>query len=451
MPERKKPSSSARDSQRARGSASRTTRSGAAKTSKAAAPKRKTAAAGRGSTRKPAAPVKRARTAKPVDDRELELYPESAASDATAIGAGVEPLEKPDRAPGGSRAAVAVGESATGEAAAFVYEPTEGGSDQGDGGVISPDDTPGEVERHPEDIPILVLSVLLAASPFLPWYKIGVGVGSSSASGWETGTWGPMITFLGLMSAALVVLRRANVRVGLPVSDSHIHEGVGWLSLVGAVIKFRAVPAIPPTANGTWGIWVAIGLAFILAFTAGRMSSSSPLVMLPGWFRGTAGKIGIALLGVTIAGAVAFGITNTVSTPGSKPGAKPPGASNVIANRFPKCAAKFPRPSDAKPRQGVEPTGRTPCVFTFESSRTTASLIKFYKAELTKAGFTYQVVPSRSPEFGEALTLSAPTCGQMSISRTQGATATTVIVVTGGQCPTSRPTSGSPKPTASAS
>lgn len=320
---------------------------------------------------------------------------------------------------------------------------------------VTPESDSELPDRYPEDIPVAILSLILAASPFLPWYRMPLGRTTAiTASGWATGTWGPMITFIGVLSLMLVILRRAGVRVSLPVADAHIHEGVGWLSIIGAVIKFRMVPVSAPFGmERSWGAWVAIASAFLLAFVAGRMSSATPLVTIPGWFRGRAGRIGIALMLVVAGGAAAFGMTNTVDVQklatgrtGGRTGnlSSPP---SVVQNAYPKCAKEFPKPTDAQPKSGVESKQGTPCVFTFEHTSSIDQMLAFYKRELTKAGYEYQVQSSKVPTVpGHALTFSSPECGQMSIQRAAGAKTTTVIVVVGGKCITLPSPSGTPSP-----
>ncbi len=346
-----------------------------------------------------------------------------------------------------------------GGVAVFGQTPGADAEDGPQGSGTSPDDPPVATERYREDIPIIIASAILAAAPFLPWYRMKLlGTRTVAATGWETGTWGPMIAFLGLASLALAVFRRVGVRVSLPVADAQIHEAVGWLSIVGAVIKFRAVPSIGNqfVMQGTYGVWITIGAAFILAFLAGRMSSGSPFVTIPGWFRGKAGKIGVAVLAIALIGSVAFGMLNTVDVQKLATGmastgttGKPP-KQNILMGKFPKCAGAFPRSTDAKPTQGVEPSGATPCVFTYESALWPDQLLTFYKAELPKAGYRFTTYPSQSPVAGHSILLTAPKCGQIALTRQPGVKVSTVLVVLGGQCVSPPPTTrSSPTPSSS--
>lgn len=403
----------------AAGTGARTTATGRASAAKSAAKPRKTAARKPVPRRKPAA-------AEPADVQDLETFDEQApavaGSGPVVIGAA-------------SAAADSTTDSTIGSAIGGTVAATD----------AVPDETPLP-ERYPEDIAIIVVSAILAGSVFLPWYKLSSAFRQSTvtASGWETGTWGPMILFLGLASLVVAGLRRANVRVGLPVADSHLHEGIGWAAIIGAVIKLRAVPKEQGIQMGwNWGIIVAIVAAFVLAFLAGRMSGSMPFTTIPGWFKGRAGKIGLAVLVLAVAGSAAFGVTQNISpyslaTDGGDGGDGGLGNS-VLRDQFPKCAEGFPRPADAKPREGVEQRGQISCVFTYATAMTPDELLKFYETELKKAGYTFTPIPSRGEGVGHAMTFTAPKCGSMSLQRAQGASESNVIVAVGGPCPTARP------------
>ncbi|HVL89230.1 MAG TPA: hypothetical protein VM841_03235 [Actinomycetota bacterium] len=394
--------------------------------------------------RKPAAAEESELEQSSVDRDEDDAPLEQRTSAPIVIGAGASRPGEPVVA--ASSETVAIADAATGEAVAVTDQ--------------APDEPPVP-ERYPEDIPVMVVSALLAVSVFLPWYKLTSAFRQTTvtASGWETGTWGPMIFFLGLASLAIAVFRRAGVRVGLPVADSHLHEGIGWAAIIGAVIKLRAVPKEQGIQMGwNWGIIVAIVAAFALAFLAGRMSGSMTFTTIPGWFRGRAGKIGLAVLLLAIAGSALFGITQNVSPyalatgrPTTDGGGDGGVASNVLRDEFPKCAEGFPRPADAKPREGVEQKGQSPCVFTFSTAETPDELLKFYTSELKKDGWSVQALPSRGEGIGHAMTFSSPKCGSMSMQRAQGASESNVIVAVGGPCPTFQPGGSGSTPTPSPS
>lgn len=444
MPAKKKPAKKTAATRAPAKAAARKTAAKKTTARKAAAAK----PARRATARKPATRRKPANTKQgpETEVQDFEMFDEDAPV-ATRRASGPVVIGAAGDVPAASSSAsetVAIADSATGETIAV----TEDGADW-----------ESRPERYPEDIPVMVVSAILAASVFLPWYKLSSAFRQTTvtASGWETGTWGPMIFFLGVASLVIAGLRRAGVRVGLPVADSHLHEGIGWAAIIGAVIKLRAVPKEQGIQMGwNWGIIVAIVAAFALAFLAGRMSGSMTFTTIPGWFRGKAGKIGLAVLLLSIAGSAAFGITQNVSPYALATGRPSQDAgngglpSNVLRDQFPNCAEGFPRPDDAKPREGVEQKGQSPCVFTYATEMTPDELLEFYSTELKKEGWTFTPIPSRGEGVGHAMTFSAPKCGSMSMQRAQGASDSNVIVAVGGPCPTARPGGGS-SPTSSPS
>jgi hypothetical protein len=281
-------------------------------------------------------------------------------------------------------------------------------------------------ETYSQDWLVGLLAGVLAASVFLPWYRLG----QFTASGWQTGTWGPVIFFLSIGSLALVGLRRAGIRVELPVIESHFHEFVGWASIVMAVLKVRLGPSLPLLVNRrlghAWGAWVAIGASFVLAFAAGRMSGSAPLVMLPGWHRGRSGRVGAVVLLAVIAGSAVFGFANEYSPggtlagprtnpsafPSSFPATQPP----VLQGKFPKCAGKFPRPQGVKPETAIDGTGTQPCVFTMNATLSQSDVVKFYQQQLKAAGWTFAI--ERQTKDFTTMSLKSPRCGTLAVTPT---------------------------------
>lgn len=322
---------------------------------------------------------------------------------------GDEGSPRPSPAGGESRPVAVAGETAAPE------EPSPPESSQ----------PPAEAgrETYREDSSVAILAAVLAASVFFPWYRLG----PFSASGWRTGAWGPAIFFLAVGSLALVGLRRAGIRVGLPVIESHYHEFVGWASIVMAVLKARLRPSLfgVRPMGSTWGTWVAIGAAFLLAFAAGRMSGSAPLVLLPGWHRDKPGRLGAGLLVAVLAGAVAFGVVNGYrpgpslagpdANPSAFPTALPTKTPVVLQGKLPKCAAGFPLPPGATPEQGVESSPEVPsCVFTSRTEASSADVLKFFQQKLPPAGWKFEL--DRQSGSFTILRLTAPKCGTVAIT-----------------------------------
>ncbi|MGH2784414.1 MAG: hypothetical protein ACRDJ1_04080 [Actinomycetota bacterium] len=282
-------------------------------------------------------------------------------------------------------------------------------------------------EVYGEDIPIAIVSVALAVSAFLPWYK-GQGGFEASVSAWASGTWGPIIFFLGLGSLALLILRRAGVRLSLPFEESLLHELAGWVALAGGVIKSRYRPGPEGVLGISWGLWVGLGAAFALAFLAGRMAPHAPLVRRPRWYRERGGAVAAIVLLVVVAGSSVFGTINkteplsSIQDPGTIPG--------LVRGRLPDCAAGFPIPSIVRPVQGVE----QPCQAHLQSDRPAAEVVTAMQQALTQAGWTVTVGETGGTT---TLNITAPKCATAAIV---GATQGSVSVVAFGICASASPT-----------
>ncbi|MEX2554784.1 MAG: hypothetical protein WEB06_04030 [Actinomycetota bacterium] len=295
---------------------------------------------------------------------------------------------------------------------------------------------PWETDRQPEfhlakevyreDIPIAIVSAVLAASTFMPWYK-GQGALDVGISAWSSGTWGPIMFFLGVGSLLLIILRRAGVRLSLPFEEALLHELAGWVALAGGVIKSRYRPGAEGLLGVSWGLWVGLGAAFLLAFLAGRMSPHAPLVRRPKWYRQKGGALAALLLLVVIAGAAVFGTMNSASLTGAPiDSGDLPG---LVRGRLPTCAGAFPLPEIVKPVQGVE----QPCQAHLQSERSAEEVVAAMKDTLERAGWSVGVGESGTTS---TLTLTKPQCATVAvIEADQGS----VALVAFGICATPSP------------
>jgi hypothetical protein len=261
-------------------------------------------------------------------------------------------------------------------------------------------------ETFVTDIPIGLVAAALAGATFLPWYKGPSGFGIS-ASGWASGTWGPLILFLAVGSVLLVALRRIGISVSLPIEESLYHEGAGWIALVGAVVKSRARPGPEGLLSTSFGAWIAIGLAAVLIILAGRMSPHAPLVVRPGWHKARAGIIGIVIIAVVVAGSAVFGATNKASTTTAGPDL----LAGTVQGRLPDCAEKFPLPPGVKPDYGFG-TGAV-CQAQLSSTKSSAALTKEFRALLTKEKYTFTELTGAPGS--TVFTITKPRCTTLAV------------------------------------
>lgn len=290
-----------------------------------------------------------------------------------------------------------------------------------------------EFTRRIEDVPMMLAAATLAASAFLPWYKLPNGV---KASGWATGGWGPLIFLLGVAAVVAIALRRFRVHVTLPYPESIVLEGMGWLATITAILKARFRPSVGAIQMQTvpW-VYAAVAAGIVLALLAGRVSGKTPFVSLPGWYRRRAGKIGAALLLVVIGGGAAFGFTNSFKVGPSSTAAGPGSGKSIgnpkVVNGLPACAKDFPVPTDFTPFNGIESQNALKtCVATFKTSRTAADAAAQLAQAFTRGGWTFK---RETTGAASSFTITKPRCGSATVIASTGKDVYAVLNVS--NCP----------------
>jgi hypothetical protein len=263
-----------------------------------------------------------------------------------------------------------------------------------------------------EDLPIAGAAALLAGATFFPWYR-GFG---RTASGFETGTWGPVIFFLALASMLTIALRRLRLPLTLPFEESLLHEGVGWISVIAVIVKASRTPAINgvPGMGVAWGIWPALAAALALGFLGAQMSPRAPLVIRPDWYRGAGGAAAALILATAVTGSVAAAASVSYDLRGAllaRVGITPQSPPKIVRNRLPDCANGFPIPPAVRPTIGFE--ARRPgglCLAQLRSTQPPQRLVVLYERQLRRAGWQFGT-SSASPGQVATLQLTSPRCG----------------------------------------
>jgi hypothetical protein len=122
-----------------------------------------------------------------------------------------------------------------------------------------------------------VAGLVLAVSAFTGWY-VGSGDGLSlSVLGWNTGTLGKLVFFVGLLVVALVALREAGVELPATVPESLVVIGLGSLATIFVLIRLIQPPDDFLPANGRGiGLWISL-LAAVAVVLAGLLQASEEL------------------------------------------------------------------------------------------------------------------------------------------------------------------------------
>ena len=281
------------------------------------------------------------------------------------------------------------------------------------------------VDKPWAELGVGVSAVLLAGSVFLPWYHNAL----ATVSGWSSGTWGPIIFFLALAALAIVVLRRMQVEIAFPVEAPRVVEAIGWICVIGLILKRYFQPVVFGTKLPSDGwIFAALASALGLAILAGTASSNTAFVLRPRWFGGTPGWIGSAVLAVALAGGLALGFTNT-SVPTAAPVKPAPQPSQIRG--LPNCAKRLhlPTPPGFTAYIGYE---SSPCIALWYTSLPLAPAYARYMGALRAAHWT--VTDGQQKTGGRSASLRGPACGSASVQTARLTGAQVVVEVVTYPC-----------------
>jgi hypothetical protein len=122
-----------------------------------------------------------------------------------------------------------------------------------------------------------VSGLVLALSSFMGWYS-GSGVGVKlSVIGWNTGTLGKLVFFVGLAVVALAVAREFGLELPPSVPESLVIVALGVLGAVFVLIRVFSIPdAVLPADGRGIGIWISL-VAAIGVILGGLLSAAEEL------------------------------------------------------------------------------------------------------------------------------------------------------------------------------
>jgi len=122
----------------------------------------------------------------------------------------------------------------------------------------------------------LLFGLLLTVSALTGWYT-GEGEGTTvSVIGWNTGTIGKIIFFLGLAAVLLVMLREVGVDMPASVPESLIAMALGSIATILVLVRLISIPDTFFFASRGVGIWVSL-LCAIGLIVAGLLEASEEL------------------------------------------------------------------------------------------------------------------------------------------------------------------------------
>ena len=121
-----------------------------------------------------------------------------------------------------------------------------------------------------------VAGLSLAISAFTGWYA-GSGEGVRiSVMGWDTGTLGKLVFFVGIAALAISALREAGIALPATVPESLVVIALGSAATIFALIRLISIPDDFFFAGRAIGIWITLASA-ILLIVAGLLEASEEL------------------------------------------------------------------------------------------------------------------------------------------------------------------------------
>ena len=121
-----------------------------------------------------------------------------------------------------------------------------------------------------------LFGLLLTVSAFTGWYsRDGVGP-TVSVIGWNTGTVGKIVFFLGVATVLLAVLREVGVVMPASVPESLVAIGFGSVATILVLVRVISIPDTFFDSSRGIGIWISLACA-IGIIVGGLLEASEEL------------------------------------------------------------------------------------------------------------------------------------------------------------------------------
>lgn len=109
-----------------------------------------------------------------------------------------------------------------------------------------------------------VSGLVLALSAFMGWYSIESPVATVSVTGWNTGTLGKLVFFLGLVVLAFLFLHATGVELPPMVRSGVVVAALGAVGTIFVFIRIIDVPDRFAGSGRSIGLWIALVAAFFV-------------------------------------------------------------------------------------------------------------------------------------------------------------------------------------------
>ena len=121
-----------------------------------------------------------------------------------------------------------------------------------------------------------VSGLVLAVSAFTGWYTGPTSGITVSVTGWNTGTLGKLVFFVGLAVLLVVVLREIGVELPAAAPESLVTIALGALATIFVLVRLVKIPDDFFFAGRGIGIWISL-VAAVGVIVAGLLQVSEEL------------------------------------------------------------------------------------------------------------------------------------------------------------------------------
>lgn len=109
-----------------------------------------------------------------------------------------------------------------------------------------------------------ISGLVLALSSFMGWYSIESPVATVSVTGWNTGTLGKLVFFLGLVVLAFLFLHATGVELPPMVRGGIVVAALGAAATILVFVRIIDVPDRFAGSGRSIGLWIALAAAFLV-------------------------------------------------------------------------------------------------------------------------------------------------------------------------------------------
>ncbi len=121
-----------------------------------------------------------------------------------------------------------------------------------------------------------VASLVFALSSFMSWYGAENPIATISVTGWNTGTLGKLVFFLGLAVIAFLFLRATGVELPPTIRAGMVVAALGTVGTILLLVRVIDIPDRFAGSGRSIGLWISL-IAALLIVVAGLLQAGEEI------------------------------------------------------------------------------------------------------------------------------------------------------------------------------